>query len=910
FNAISLAQMGAISGTIFDQSNNEPLIGATVVITGTTKGTITDFDGNYSIKGLDPGTYSVTMSFVSYETQVHESVEVKAGTESTLNATMEAATTKLNEVKVVSKANRESEAMLLVEQKKATVIKESIGAQQLSSMGVSDAASATTKISGVTQSEGTGDIYVRGLGDRYLSTTMNGLTIPPDDIDKKNINLNLFSTDVISNVSISKTYSVKNYGDLTSGNVDIGTKTLTKGKKLEISIDGGINTGVFADGVFGDFKSTQNSNNISYFGYYNNKYELEESITRQSWNTETGNTPLGHGFSIVAGKKFTLFKKELSVLATGAQSNSSEYRNGIYKKYRMNSLDKSFTGTETFRNKTNNTGLLNLSYEINDNHNISYNGLYVHKLTDELYELGRNKEGYIRDFEPNEQDGVFVRDQNTKTTLLLVNQLIGSHALGLRNEVKWGFGYNMVNADEPNRFRNEVSNNPGLDRWQFGRVSNFHIKKSNQEIKDRELNGYLVDDISIVSQEKKKLKLAVGANFRIKDRAFSSNFKGVEAEQLLVSVASLDNMDEALLDPNYYLPDSGLSINNSIPTDKFDARLSAYAGFVDLGFEINKISGSLGLRYEIDLLEADWDVGNFVGRTGERSNTYSNMLPALNIKYQLSDKNAVRFAASKTITLPEFKEISPFEYVTPEGDVIKGNEDLKLSENYNMDLKWEFYPTAKELVSVTGFYKKINDPINLALTRGSSGYFKFDNTGKQATAYGLELEARYGIVKPSESKKSSLYLTVNATKMWFSQDLLEQYQYNGITETGLEGASEFIANGSLDFSNNKKNKFGATLTINYSSDKIFALGAPETQLEKETLFNSEIVEKGFTTLDLVVSKKIVNRVTIKLKAKNLLDPEIKQTQYIKHPKEEPMTEVVRSYKKGINLGLGITIKLD
>ena len=909
----SFGQQGVLKGTITDEKTGETLIGATVLLEGSTKGSITDFDGNYTIPSIAPGTYNIICSYVSYETQVIKNVKI-TNEPTELNFVLSEALTALKEVKVVGRANRESEVMLLMEQKKASVIKESIGAQQLANMGVSDAASATTKISGVAKTEGSGDIYVRGLGDRYMSTTMNRLPVPSDNIDKKNINLDIFTTDVINNVGISKTYSTSNYADLTSGNVDVETKILTRDKIFEIGIAGGINTGVLADGVSDNFKATQNYNDISHFGYYKQPYELEESIPQQSWNATTRYSPINHGFSFIAGRRFMLFNREFSVLATAMQSSNAEYREGVYNKYRMNDPNKQFNDVESYRTNINTNGLLNINYAINANHNISYNLLYVHKLEDELYEQGRNKEGYIRDFVPNEE-GVFVRDQITKQTQIIINQLIGRHTLSDKNELKWALGYNIVDADEPNRFRNEVAFVPEIDRWKFGRVSNFHIKKSYQEIKDNEINGYINDLIKFADDDDKKLNLTLGADFRIKNRSFNSLSRGVRADIDLVSIATIDNMDEALLDESLY--ESGaLRIDKTLPEDLFDATLSVYAGYADLGFDLNNFSGSFGLRYEIDQIDANWDVNNYIDHTtgrariGSRSNTYQNVLPALNLKYQLAEKNALRFAASKTITLPEFKEISPFEYVSPEGDVTKGNEELKHSENYNLDVKWEFYPSAKELVSVTGFYKQINDPINLALTRGSSGYFKYDNTGDQATVYGIEIETRFGLVKSKAANRSGLDIILNGTRMWFQQDLLDNFQYNGKTESGLEGASEIIVNGSLHYTNNRKNQFDAAITANYSSDKIFVLGAPESQGDKEFLFNSEIIEKGFTTLDLVLSQEVSERITIKFRARNLLDPTIERTQFIKPTADNPSTEIVNSYKKGINLSLGIKIKLN
>ena len=203
----SAQNTGSIVGKLTDKEfNNEPLAFANVLIKGTAKGTTSDFDGLYGFENLDPGNYTLQFSFVGYETR-EINVDVTAGKVTEVNVIMSASAASLDEVVITTTTKRESETALLLEQKKAVVIKESIGAERLSKIGVSDAAGATTKISGVTKSEGSGDIYIRGLGDRYLSTSMNGLPIPSDDVNNKNINLNLFSTNIIQNVSISKTYA-------------------------------------------------------------------------------------------------------------------------------------------------------------------------------------------------------------------------------------------------------------------------------------------------------------------------------------------------------------------------------------------------------------------------------------------------------------------------------------------------------------------------------------------------------------------------------------------------------------------------------------------------------------------------------------------------------------------------------
>jgi outer membrane receptor protein involved in Fe transport len=527
------------------------------------------------------------------------------------------------------------------------------------------------------------------------------------------------------------------------------------------------------------------------------------------------------------------------------------------------------------------------------------------KTSDQLYEQGRNGEGYVFDQDPSEY-GAFVRDQNLKQTQISINQLLGSHELGKKNTARWALAFNRVKADEPNRIRNEF-NQMDDGSYQFAHVGDFQQRKSQQNITDAEFAGYIKDAFRFIDNDNTRLIANVGADFRNKQRDFNSLFIGVRAKG--VSVESADNLDEALLNETLY--QSGDLILRERPFDTYSAQLGVYAGYANIDFLLSRFSGNLGLRYERDQIKVDWDVANYVGRIGAGSHTYENLLPALNLKYHLSEKSALRFAGSKTSTLPEFKELAPFEYVSPVGRVTKGNPDLQSSTNYNFDLKWELFPKPKELFSLAGFYKVINQPINLTQTRGSSGNFIYENTGEKAEVYGLEFETRIDLIEAAASGKPGLKLSFNATKMWFSQDLLEEFQYNNKTTIGLQGASDFIVNSSLGFSSNTQNEFMATLTANYASDRIFALGSPEDFTNSATLFNSEIIEKGFVSLDVVLTKKFSDRVSVKLYGKNLLNPDIEQTQEIKSLNNGVVTnQVVMSYKKGVRLGLGININLN
>jgi len=295
--------------------------------------------------------------------------------------------------------------------------------------------------------------------------------------------------------------------------------------------------------------------------------------------------------------------------------------------------------------------------------------------------------------------------------------------------------------------------------------------------------------------------------------------------------------------------------------------------------------------------------------------SYNNLYPALNLRYATNENSNLRLSASRTITLPEFKEIAPFEYVSQTGQITRGNPGLEASRNINIDLKYEIFPSAGEVVSLTGFFKKIDDPINRVQDRGSAGVFSYFNAGEKAQVFGLELETRLDLIENKNPKGFDFGVSLNASRMWHEQDLKDEYRdgtllrtfrYNNKTSVGLQGASDWIFNGSLNISTDSDNPFRASIIGNYTSDKIFALGAPEVQTLSNIFYNDEIVEKGFVMLDLVLSKNFGSNWDLQLRGQNLLNPKIVRIQKVR-----PSTtgieslQTVRSYSRGTVISLGI-----
>ena len=209
---------------------------------------------------------------------------------------MNASAASLDEVLITTTTKRESETALLLDQKKAVVIKESIGAVELERKGVSNAAGAVAKISGVSKQEGSSNVYVRGLGDRYLNTTMNGLSLPSNDVSKKNIDLDLFSSDVIENVSISKAYSSKFYSDFAAGNVDISSKDYKGNGFFNFGVGSSINTNAIG-------KDFVRSEGTGHFGFYN-RYAQDPFavILSHGFDPVDAGTPINTSFGGSFGK--------------------------------------------------------------------------------------------------------------------------------------------------------------------------------------------------------------------------------------------------------------------------------------------------------------------------------------------------------------------------------------------------------------------------------------------------------------------------------------------------------------------------------------------------------------------------------------------------------------------------------
>ncbi len=898
---------GSVVGKLTDKEfNNEPLAFANVLIKGTTKGTTTDFDGHYILESLSPGAYTLIFSFVGYETQ-EVNVQVVAGKVTEVNIPMGASAASLDEIVITTVTKRESETALLLEKKKSVELKTTIGAQELSRKGVGDVAAAVIKASGVSKQEGgTGTIFVRGLGDRYNFSTLNGLPLPSNNPSLKNISLDLFSTDIVEFVDISKTYSAHQYGDYSGANVNINSKEHGGSPELEIKLGSGFNSNAF------DQTNFKRQDGTSLLGFTNEKIPsnvLSGYNYTTSLNPDDVSSPIDLNFSIKGGKKFELGdEKSLKVFATLAFDNGYSYKEGVSRGgVTTQGLAKKDLFLKSYGYNTNTTGMTNLSFKANSNNNFYYNFLFVNSTGQNLEDFT----GLIDVFDATGEN--FVRRATFERTTLFVNQLLGKHNLNETLDFNWGVAYNKVNNIIPDRQQTTLFDPAANEQDQGQRLitssslSTADSHRYYQELIEDELAGNLSLDLKFSKNDDEEYrgKVSLGYNGRLKNVDF-------QATQINTNITNEIDVDPNDLDAyfnsqRYQAEDFSLLTFRSGQANPLLPQLYTGEQFINaiystLNYKLSpKLQMILGVRGEAIIQNIDYDTSIDIGKNGLEE---LQILPSLALKYEVSEKSNLKFAASKTYTLPQFKERAPFQYI--EVTEIKiGNPDLKPSTDYNFDLGFEYFPQKSAVISLTAFGKFIQDPINEFVKASATNDISYANTGDLATVLGLEFELKLDLLEMinDESDDEKLSFGLNASFMQTNQDLDEEKVKNENTginvnftneEERLSGASDWLANADVTYFKKFKENFDiqATVTYNYASDRVYALG---------TNTRGNLIDSSINSLDFIFKSKISKNLGLGLSIRNILNPTIERTQ-------ETQNVIVSSYKKGLNSSLSLSYK--
>jgi outer membrane receptor protein involved in Fe transport len=919
FTLLSFSQNGTVMGILSDKDlKGEPLPFANITIKGTSYSATSDIAGKYAIE-IPQGSYTMVFSFLGYES-ITKTFTIQPNEKVIINETLGSGSVTIEDVVVKATVSREKETALLLDQKKAVEIKQSIGAQEMSRKGISDVEAGLTKITGISKVESRG-LFVRGLEDRYNNLLINDLAAPTNNPFTKIIPLDLFPTDIVSIIDVYKTFNPNIYGDFAGGTFNIqtskGTKSITK---LNIG------TNFTTHNNLNDFLISEDADNTKGFFGFNGKdrelpsilgsvphsytFTTEDSkkYFKSGFNATETKSPLNSSISFLHSEKFDLKNdRKFSYLLSLNFDNKYTIKSGIER-----TVDDQSEGFKFFNNfvsteylyKNTLTSLIGLNFNTN-RLKLSLNTFYIktneNSIKDQFGVANANTD------DPNH---LIRTNQLTKTDYLNA-QLLGEYALTKSKNQIFKGGVSVANTkySQPDRKAFAGTKNDNNITTTYG-ATNF-------------LRQYLtIDGNKFVSglgeyslkfgKKDKQNKLNIGYNGNMSE--MESSYRFIASQSSVGGFTT--NLNDIDVQINNDLNANNFSfVENSNANYKVKLIEFTNAGYGNLLLKFGskwEING--GLRVELNNRQTKFrklgiQTAPFIKRN------YDNLyyLPSLNIKYGVSEKANIRFAASKTYTKPVVMESFPLTYLNADGTSIQGNSIIKNSTNYNADLKFEIFPTAKELFAFGVFTKYLKNPIERTyITNATTSTITTFLNSDSANLYGAEAEFILDLERINKNL-SDFSLGFNAslmsTKVKVSPTYDSQNEDGDIThdipsiEThktrDLQGASKWILNSDLKYQFNFDKNWSNTISLVYSvfSKRIYAVGTNK---------HDNTYELPYQQLDFVWGSKLSEHFDVKFSATNLLNTSRKREFGNEGIIKINETSLINdSYKKGVGFGLNL-----
>lgn len=909
--AISFSQnKGTVTGMLTDKdANNQSLPFANVLIKGTNLGTNTDIDGKYSIVAA-PGNYTIQFSFVGYES-VEVPVTVVANEIVTINQALGSAGYKLEDVIVRAAVNREKETALLLDQKQAVVIKQSIGAQEMARKGISDVEEGLTKITGITKVDGRG-LFIRGLEDRYNNLLINDLQSPSNSPFKKIIPLDLFPTDVVGVLNIYKTFNPNISGDFAGATVNIETpqaKNITKLnigfgyttnnnlKDFLISDDSNSNKGTL--GLIGKDRALPSVFGSVPSGQRLSPAEHENGFGNKSWDVNNTQSPLNSSIGFLHAQKFSLKnEKNISYIMSFNFDNKYTFREGVDRTFNLGqgNFDNNLYNTQ-YSYFTTFSGLAGMKYKTN-RFNLNFNTFLIKatesKIQDQL--------GYTNSLA--NQTNNLIRLNQYEESNYWNTQLYGDYKLSEdgKHSLKAGGSYVKTSFQQPDRkFITGIKVNENDINMSYG---GNNLNRQFLDVKGNFYYSSLLEYNLKFGNQEDSNKLSIGYNSSLNDMESSYRFFSGRRSIEKSYTADLNTISQNI---NQDINNGIVYVQEESNGDyKFKLNQFINAGYFNLFMNLGeKWDLNAGIRAENSTRIIKYrNQGDVFGSAfRKKTDEKLDILPSVNAKRILNENSNLRLSLAKTITRPVAMELLPINYINPDGTSESGNSDLKDSENYNADFKYELFPNNKELFAVGVFGKVINNPIERVFkpTANSGGQITTFKNSEQAVIYGAEIEMLLQLSRINESL-SNFSFGLNTSLMSTDVKVDPTKQGNELensTNRKLQGASSWLINSDLkyDFVLRKDWKNSMTLVYNVYGDRIFAVGSSGID---------HIYEKSFSKLDFIWTSSLSKNVELKFGVDNILNPSYKKELGSKSTTN--ITEdslVLREFKKGVGFSVNI-----
>lgn len=883
------AQTGKITGTIMDGEFNEPMAFANVLIKNTTKGTTSDFDGKYFID-VEAGNYTLVFSYIGYQTIEISDVVVKSNDEVIVDVTLN--TNSLETVVITTTVRKNTESAILDLQKKSITLLDGLSAQSIKSSGASNIASAVKNVPGVSI-QGGKYVYVRGLGDRYTKSILNGVDIPGLDPDRNTIQMDIFPTNILDNIIVVKSAAAEYPADFTGGVIDIVTKDFPTKANYTISTGFGYNP----DMHFNDNYLNYSGSNTDFLGFDDgmrnipvNRYQVipgtfdnstvlsnMTNVFNKELMAKQANSGANFNFGFTAGNQFDVGDDKLGYQLSLSYKNKTQFYDdrfdGTYMRDQNNSSVNELVGTRTSEGvEGKNTVLLSsLAGIVYKRDNSKYKVNFLHIQNGEssagLYDQQIAQAAGGSGFEPIKKDALLYTERSI-TNLLFE----GNHSF---DDANWKLNWKV--SPTLSRVYDKDHRITPLQQSQNG---NYFISPSAASRPIRIWRN--LQEISLVAKVDavrkynfmdRPAKAKFGFNQTVKQRDFSiDDFQFEISGQNIVADGNADNL---LLSENIWTPqtDQGSHLvwgDLYEPANTFDATQNISAGYLSNEFSVSeKLKAVVGLRAE--LFSAIYTGQNQAATeifVDEKIIDKLDLFPSANFIYSLNDNSNLRVSYSRTTARPSFKEASKSQIFDPiTNRLFIGNIDLEPSYISNFDIRTEFFGENSEMFAISGFYKDFKDPIELTFYESAPDQLTPRNLGN-ASVFGIEFEFRKSLGFLLNSLEN-LKFNINASYIESDLTMFED-EYNRRVNAArdgesieksreLQGQSPYLINAGLNYSDSEIglqtgiffNVQGETLEVVGTGIVPDVYTVPFNSLN--FTFNKKLGEEKKSTVDIKVS---------------------------------------------------------
>lgn len=938
----AFAQKGKVRGQILDGENGEPLFGATVLIKGSTNGSMTDFDGKFSID-VDPGTHTIVVSYVSFASQEIPGIVVKAGGVAVVDTKLKSSAVEGETFTITAKQARNNEAAVTLIKKKSANLVDGISKAELQKKGDNTAAGALKRVTGVSiQSSGNNggkNVVVRGLGDRYSKTILNGVAIPGLNPDKNSVQVDIFPTNVVDNIIVYKSFTPDLPADFAGGMVDIVTKDFPDSKLLSFSASFSYNpnmhfksdflsapdhgSDVFANGAGSRRNYLSGLRKVPEPFITNSRNSQLEKVTKafdSEMSSIRGNSLLNQNYSLSYGNQIEKEKNTFGyVLSLGYKMKYTYYDDFQLNTYQnnevtsINELEVIQEGTgEVGKKEVLWNGMLSTSLKREKS---KYSLTFFHTqngINTATKILQRPDSETADNIVPLEKTNLYYSQRSISNVLLKMK-----HQLNKKVELNTSISPSLALNKEPDLRQTIFTVDPDNGSYSLAYGEGALINRSWRNLKETNLNAKSDLKWSFDQWSGMKSTLKSGVYFLGKKRDFDVveyNFRS--------NIAQNYNGDPNQLFSEEYLFDAQTSpitqegiytIGNIDSSNIYTASQTVVAGYI-----MNElpIDSSLKVTYGARIEKAQMKY------TGQRQTILDpsedifdnkvvldelDILPSISLVYSPFKDFNIRSNVSRTLARPSFKEKSGAQiYDAVTQITFQGNLDLVQTYINNYDLRFEKYLKGADIVSISAFYKDFTNPIEVTSLNGTSADNILPQNTDKASVLGVEFEVKKGLDFINEKLKNfSIGTNITFTKS--NVEMNDQEYEDRVREArdgqtidrnrNFQGQAPYLVNSYLSYGNSDK-ALDINLSYNVQGKNLAVVGLGRIPDVYNNPFHdlSMKISKGFGGGEEAYIKKH----KISLSANNILNQK-RQRIYSSFNAQD---QVFSSYTQGVFVGIG------